>query len=150
MYRVAGRVAGAAVLLGDIAKGFVPALAGQLVDGRPLGLACGVAAMVGHIAPVTRGFRGGKGVATFGGACWALYPLVTVGLIAAWLITLRLFRKASLGSIVMAVLLPIGVVLRGRSWWEVLVIGLAAGVIILRHRSNIARLFGRAEHAISE
>src|SRR5689334_17894800 len=64
VYRLAGRRAGAMVFLGDFAKGALAAGVGLAVGGRALGLACGAAAVAGHIAPVTRRFRGGKGVAT--------------------------------------------------------------------------------------
>ncbi len=151
MYRVAGRRAGVAVLIGDVLKGFVPAALGYLADGRPLGVACGIAAMLGHVFPITRGFRGGgKGVATLSGACCFLYPLVSLGLFVVWVLTMRLSRTASLGSLAMAVLLPVGIAIRGYPAWEVVAMGLAAGVVILRHWSNIRRIASNEEHLISE
>lgn len=147
-YRLAGKRAGVAVLVGDVLKGLVPAAVGFLADGRPLGLACGIAAMLGHILPATRRFRGGKGVATLGGACWFLYPLVALGLMAVWGLTLRVSRTAALGSLVMALLLPVGVGLRGRPRWEVAATAGAAAVIVVRHRANIVRIVRREEHAL--
>ena len=47
---------------------------GWAVGGHGLGVACGVAAVVGHVLPVTRGFRGGKGVATGAGMAVVLFP----------------------------------------------------------------------------
>ena len=150
MYRVAGRRAGAAVLLGDVLKGFVPAAIGFLADGRSLGLACGLAAMVGHILPLARTPRvGGKGVATLGGVCWFLYPLVTVGLIAIWVLTLRIFRTASVGSLAMAAALPFGVALRGRPAWEVAAMAGGAVVIFIRHWSNIKRIARNEERRVA-
>lgn len=149
MYRVAGRRAGAAVLIGDVLKGLVPAALGYLADGRPLATACGLAAMVGHIAPLTRGFRGGKGVSTLGGACVLLHPLVGLCLLLVWAVVMRIFRVASVGSLVMAVLLPVGVAVRGRPGWEVAAMAGAAVVIFVRHWSNIVRLVRNEERALS-
>src|SRR4051812_39974792 len=72
--RTMGRRAGALVLLGDLGKGVVATAVGQAAGGAAVGVACGVAAVVGHIFPVTRGFRGGKGVAAGGGGGPGLLP----------------------------------------------------------------------------
>ena len=72
VYRVAGKKAGAIVLIGDLLKGVVPSLVCLLIDGRTLALAAGMAAMIGHVAPITRKFNGGKGVATLTGLCSVL------------------------------------------------------------------------------
>ncbi len=149
VYRVAGRRAGAAVLVGDVLKGFIPAAVGVAAGGRALGLACGIAAMFGHIFPVTRGFRvGGKGVATLGGACWFLYPLVALGLITVWAVLVGTLRMASVGSLAMIVLLPLGVALRGRPGWEVAVMAGAAAVVLVRHWPNIRRIVRREEQVL--
>ncbi len=150
MYRVAGRRAGAAVLIGDMIKGFVPAALGTLADGRPLGVACGLAAMLGHIWPPTRRFKGGgKGVAALGGACWFLYPFVALACIALWAVLLRVVKMASVASLAMAALLPVGVAVRGRPGWEVGLMAAASIVIIIRHRSNIGRI-ARGEERVVE
>ena len=149
MYRVAGRRAGAAVLVGDVLKGLVPTVLGYLADGRPLATACGLAAMVGHVAPVLRGFRGGKGVSTLGGACLVLHPLVSLCIVAVWLLVMRVVRVASVGSLVMVTLLPIGVAIQGRPGWEIAAMAAAAAVIYVRHWSNIVRLVRNEERALS-
>ena len=149
MYRVAGRRAGATVLIGDVLKGLIPTALGYLADGRPLATACGIAAMVGHVAPMLRGFRGGKGVSTLGGACILLHPIVSLCVVAIWALVMRTFRVASVGSLVMALLLPVGVALRGRPGWEVAAMAGAAAVIFVRHWSNIVRLVRNEERALS-
>ena len=148
VYRLAGRRAGIAVLVVDVMKGLLPALAGLIADGHPLGVACGVAAMLGHVFPVGRITHGGKGVATLGGATCALYPLVALALIAIWAVVTPVAKKASIGSLVMAALLPIALLIADRETWEVLVMGASAALVIFRHRSNIIRLLTRTEHAL--
>jgi glycerol-3-phosphate acyltransferase PlsY len=72
-----GQRAARPVLVGDVAKGAVAALAGRLVsrDGEwwPPVLG-GAAAMVGHAWPLFARFRGGRAVATFGGAAGVISP----------------------------------------------------------------------------
>ena len=73
-FRTMGRRAGAIVLAGDVAKGALAAAAGLATGHRAVGVACGLAAVLGHVYPVTRGFRGGKGVATGAGMAIVLLP----------------------------------------------------------------------------
>lgn len=150
VYRVAGPRAGVMVLLGDIVKGFAPALVGLLADGRSLGLAAGLAAMVGHVAPIGRIKRGGKGVATLGGTCLALFPLVSAALIAIWGVVMSRYRKASVGSLVMLGLLPFGVAIDTRSPFEVTLIVAACLLVAFRHYGNIARLIRGREPDIEQ
>ena len=75
--RLLGWRAGAIVLLLDFAKGLIAAGAGMAIGGRPGAFALGVAAIVGHTFPIYR--KGGKGIATGGGALVVLYPLIVVG-----------------------------------------------------------------------
>ena len=70
------------MILLDVAKGFVPALVATLAAGHVAGALAGGAAMLGHWRPLFLGFaKGGKMVATCGGALLGLAPLV--GLIGA-------------------------------------------------------------------
>jgi acyl phosphate:glycerol-3-phosphate acyltransferase len=76
-----GRRAAVPVLVIDVAKGAAAAAAGRLAA-RPgewwPGYAGGAAAMVGHAWPVFAGFRGGRSVATLGGAAAVLSPVSAV------------------------------------------------------------------------
>ena len=147
--RVLGWRRGIWVFVLDAAKGALAAGLGLIVSGRPAGYVLGAAAVLGHVLPVWTRFRGGKGVATGGGVFAVLSPLVFVVLVPLWLLISRLTKKASLASIVIVALLPVGVGLMKRSWWEVGATVLVCVFVMIRHVGNIRRLAGRREHALT-
>lgn len=140
VYRTAGRRAGALTLVGDLCKGAVAAGAGWALGGHGLGVACGVAAVVGHVLPVTRRFRGGKGVATGAGMGLVLYPPAMLAAAAAFVLVARVTRVVALGSIAAAVTLPVGAALLGAPGPELGALALCSGLVVIRHGENIARL----------
>lgn len=146
--RVLGWRRGVWVFVLDIAKGAIASGLGLLVDGRPAGYALGAAAVVGHVFPVWNRFRGGKGVATGGGIFGTLSPLVFVVLVALWFALSRLTHKASIASIVVIVLLPVGVGVMTGELWEVLATAAVCLLVMSRHLGNVKRLLTRQEHAI--
>jgi acyl phosphate:glycerol-3-phosphate acyltransferase len=150
LYRVLGWKYAIPVALFDIAKGVVPVLvfAPQILDSQLFALACGVAAIVGHVFSVFVGFKGGKGVATAAGVMLALTPLALAVAAAVWALVVLLTGYVSLGSIAAAAVLPLAVYLLENPrtpellWIDTLV---AAGVIFL-HRRNIQRLLKGTEN----
>jgi glycerol-3-phosphate acyltransferase PlsY len=141
VWRTYGARLGLPVALLDVAKGFAPVLVATLADGHLAGALTGAAAMLGHWRPVFLGFsRGGKVVATCGGAFFGLAPLVGLAGAAVWLAVFAATRYASVSSIVAAAALPVVALLLGEPW-PVLVfsIGAALAVLVL-HRANLARL----------
>jgi len=94
-FRVLGWKAGAVVFGLDLAKGALAALVGLLVAGHEGAFVLGGAAIVGHMLPVTRRFRGGRGVATGAGVVLVVFPLLTLGGAIVWLVVVRLTHKAS-------------------------------------------------------
>lgn len=145
VYRVAGRRAGVIVLVGDLLKGALPAAAGLALGGRTWAVAAGAAAVLGHVVPATRGFRGGKGVATAGGMALVVWPVVSLVLVVLFAAVSRLSGAASLGSLAIAVGLPTGVALSGRPGWEVAAAAALAVVVVARHHENIRRLLSGRE-----
>lgn len=145
VYRTAGRRAGLVVFAADVGKGIAAVALGMAVAGRPLALACWVASTVGHVLPVTRRFRGGKGVATGGGGSIVLFPVLAVGSIVLFALVARVSGKASMGSIAIAVALPTAVAATGNGVGESLVaVGISA-LVLLRHLANIQRLIAGDE-----
>ena len=91
--RALGAKYGVLVFLLDAAKGAIPVV--LTLGYRPIAFACAAAAIVGHMFPVMRHFKGGKGVATGGGVLLPLHPPVMIGTLIAWLLIILLFRRAT-------------------------------------------------------
>lgn len=147
--RVLGKRYGYAVFVADLLKGLMAVrIALWLARFDPskaywIGILAAFFVVVGHSFPVWLRFRGGKGVAAAAGACLGLVPLVTLIAVVVWVVTFLIFRYVSLASIVAAVVLALAALLLGYAADPVLLIFtcLIAALIILRHRSNIIRLF---------
>ncbi len=121
---------------------------GWAVGGHGLGVACGVAAVVGHVAPATRRFQGGKGVATGTGMAIVLFPAAAALAVVAFGVAAALSRTASLGSIAATAVLPLAAAALGAPGREVTALGVCALLIIGRHRTNIERLLGGEERRL--
>jgi glycerol-3-phosphate acyltransferase PlsY len=129
------------VILLDVAKGFAPALAATLASGHVAGALAGGAAMLGHWRPLFLRFaRGGKMVATCGGALFGLAPLVGLAGVLVWAVVFALTRYASVASILAAASLPLAALLLGEPWPVLVFAGAAALGVLVLHRANLARL----------
>ena len=148
VYRTAGRRAGVLVLAGDVLKGAVAAGLGWVVGDHVLGVACGAAAVAGHVFPVHRRFRGGKGVATGGGATLVLFPLLAVLAVVAFAVVVKVGRRVSVASLMLAVGIPAGAAATGAPGVEVALLAAMGAAIVFRHAGNIARLLGGTESTI--
>jgi len=141
VWRVYGRWYGLPVVLLDTLKGFAPALAATLVVGHGAGVLAGAAAMLGHWRPLfLRWQRGGKMVATAGGAFLGVAPLVGGCSAAVWIALFLLLRYASVASIVGAATLPLWAWLLDYPWPVVAFGGFAAVGVLVLHRGNLRRL----------
>jgi len=169
--RALGRRWGLVCLVLDIAKGLVPTAAAGLVitagevelTAARVGLwvVVGLAAVLGHVFPVTLGWQGGKGVATSIGVGLGLFPYFSYPMAAAvgcYLLVRGLTGYVSLGSLALAVTFPawfVGFAL-WRGWpmavcWPLLLVAVAVGLLIVaRHRENLGRLLRGQEHKASE
>ena len=128
----------AATLLLDGAKGALAVLlAGRY--GPDMAVLAGGGAVIGHVAPVWLGFKGGKGVATALGVLLALSWPVGVLAMATWLAVAALARISSLAALVALAASPV------YAWFladpqRAQLAAFLAIVVWLRHHENIRRI----------
>lgn len=148
VYRVAGFKAGAMVLIGDALKGAIAAGVGRAIGGPTLGLVIGLAAVVGHCFPIYRWGKGGKGVATAGGAGLVVFPFLAIALTALWFLIARVLNKASIGSIAVLIGAPLIVLAFGADGRDVALLGAVCLLVLSRHHANIRRLLKGEEGSL--
>jgi acyl phosphate:glycerol-3-phosphate acyltransferase len=154
--RILGFRAGIAVALIDLAKGLAAVILVSRIAALPGSwgpVSCAIAAVIGHIFPVFAGFRGGKGVATAGGAGIALFPILSPICLACFFIVLVLSRRVVVASLSAALSLPVLYIVScqlGTAFDESrLTFAIAVFIIIvLTHRANISRLIRGEEKKI--
>lgn len=146
--RLFGWKLGLVVFLFDMGKGALASGVGLVLDGNRGAYVLGVAAVVGHVLPAWRRFRGGRGVATSAGALLVLFPLIALGIAALWLVIARGLRKASIASLVCAILSPTLVAVTGHSTADIAVTSAISVIVGLRHLSNLQRLITGREHGL--
>jgi glycerol-3-phosphate acyltransferase PlsY len=141
VWRTFGRAYGVPVVFLDTAKGFVPAFVFFHAVSPLAGVLAGGAAMLGHARPVFLRFeKGGKMVATTGGAFLGVAPVIGAAGAVVWLAAFLLTRYASVASILAAVALPVAAFVLGEPWPVILFAVAAAAAVIFLHRANIGRL----------
>ena len=132
----------------DAGKGALAAGLGLALDGRPLAYWCGAAAVVGHMFPVLRQFKGGKGVATGSGVLLIVQPILAPLAVGLWWLVTKVTGKAALGSVIAVALVPIGLIVQEKAAWEFLAVAGLCALILVKHAGNIVRLIRREEHSL--
>jgi len=142
VFRASGPGAGLLVATLDIIKGAASvALADRLGGDASVSAAAACAAVVGHVFPVWLGFRGGKGVATAWGAFSVLTPIAASLAFVVFAATVWITRYVSLGSILASAALPSFAYAMHSSRPVVMAAVATAILVILRHRTNLGRLW---------
>ncbi|MFM2484666.1 glycerol-3-phosphate 1-O-acyltransferase PlsY [Celerinatantimonas yamalensis] len=147
VYRLGGRFPAVLVLLLDIIKGVIPVWSGYFVGLPPVVLGgIAIAVCFGHMFPIFFHFEGGKGVAT---ALGAVLPIgLDLGglLIATWLVVLLITGYSSAAALITVLLAPLFTWLIKPEY--TLPVSMLACLIILRHHTNISRLWNQTEAKI--
>ena len=153
VFRVLGWKIGLLVFLADALKGALPVLflPPRIADARePIvwAIACGVAAIAGHVRPIFLKLRrGGKGVATAAGVFFALAPIPMAVTFAVFVVVVLASGYVSLGSMLSAIVLPTLLLLTlGPRSPLFVVSAVVAAFVFWTNRSNIGRLRRGEEH----
>ena len=153
VFRVLGWKIGIAVFLADALKGALPVLflPPRIVSPRdPVvwAIACGIAAIAGHVRPIFLGLRrGGKGVATAAGVFFALAPIPMAVTFAVFVGVVLGTGYVSLGSLISAVVLPVLLLVTLGPRAPLFAVSTVIALFVFwTHRTNIARLRRGEEH----
>jgi acyl phosphate:glycerol-3-phosphate acyltransferase len=167
--RVVGKGAGATVLAVDMLKGAMAIIVTQLayqsnsplltwapVEVNPtqwfawIAVLAGLAVVLGHSKSIWLKFSGGKSVATGLGLLLALNWQVGLLAFGIFAVVLALSRIVSLSSILSVSAVPVLMILLHQPLAYVL-LGLVGGsYVVVRHRSNIQRLWAGTEPRLGQ
>ncbi len=138
---VIGKVYGALVMLFDIAKAFAASrIARALFPSLAVAvLLAGLGAVIGHVFPFYLKFRGGKGLAAFGGMVMAYNPWYFLALLCFGLILMVIANCSYVMPMSAAALFPVLVLLQSKNLLFFLIAAAASAIIIVKHWSNIEK-----------
>jgi glycerol-3-phosphate acyltransferase PlsY len=157
--RVLGKRFGYPVFVVDFGKGLAAVTVGMMIakSAQPspkfidlCGAGTAIFSVVSHSYPIWLGFKGGKGVATSLGSLFGLNWVAASIACVVWILIFQVTRYVSLSSIAAAAALPLTIaimlLLKQLQTPILLYFSLClAAIIIMRHRSNLSRLFNGTE-----
>lgn len=109
----------------------------------------GLFAVIGHIFPCYFSFKGGKGVATAGGMVFMIDWRIALILLGIFFVVVLVTRFVSLGSIIMAILYPVFMLIFYKSAVLTVIALVFTLIVVVAHRGNIVKLINGTESKIS-
>ncbi|BCN31309.1 glycerol-3-phosphate 1-O-acyltransferase PlsY [Anaeromicropila herbilytica] len=153
--RTLGKKAGLLTFAGDLLKAIIPIVAfGMIANdghvyGQMLTLCTGLGVVIGHNFPVTLGFKGGKGIACMSAVILTFDLRITLIALIVFILTVVITRYVSLGSLLISLVLPLGVLVFYPSSIHMLFVSLIFTVFaFIKHQANIKRLLNGTENKI--
>jgi acyl phosphate:glycerol-3-phosphate acyltransferase len=151
--RSGNKAAAAMTLLGDALKGLIPVWwVQQYGDQYGIGDAgvalVALAVFIGHLWPVFFRFVGGKGVATALGVLIGLNGWLGLATMVTWLVIAYAFRYSSLAALIASIFAPFYYGLLFGTDIKLLGVLIMSGLLVYRHRNNIANLIAGKESRI--
>jgi len=130
----------------DISKGAIPCY--FMMGNNALMLACGMAAVVGHVFPVFYGFKGGKGAGTLLGVIIVYEPSAVIYLLATWFVSLVLTGYVGFSTILATLVLLVYSFFYGDLYF-IIFSAVSLLFIAFNHRDNIRRMRRGEENRFS-
>lgn len=158
--RTLGKVAALLVIVGDMVKGILAFIIGNLIISNSIppeitinvigigGMAGGISAIAGHNWPLYFGFRGGKGILTSFSVVLMMDWKLGLILLGLFVIIVALTRFVSLGSIIASIAFPITAFIKGNGIVFTVFAAILAVLATIMHRSNIKRLLTGTERKL--
>lgn len=138
---VLGKSYGFVVMVVDIVKAYLSAKIARLLFPKLViaGMVAGLGAIIGHMFPFYLNFRGGKGLAAYGGMVLAFEPGMFLLFIVTGLALMVICNVTVVLPVYAALLFPVLVWFRTGNAAMVMVAAVASVILILRHRGNVRR-----------
>lgn len=137
-----GAVWGGAVLIFDMAKAFIAVKLAECIfpESMIAGVIAGGMAVIGHIFPFYLKFKGGKGLACFGGLILALSWQIFLVLLTIGILLAIIMDFACVIPISSAILFPIIYAIKVGNVIIFILLAICSTVIIYKHYENIKRI----------
>ncbi len=147
--RLHGKKYAGMVFAGDVLKGTIPVVIGQLLG---LSYVClgwiTLACVLGHMFPIFFKFKGGKGVATALGCFFGIHVMFGLICLFIWLLVAWLKRYSSLASIVMISSGPFLAMLLLHTENIFFPLFVLTIIVLYKHKENITRLIQGEESKV--
>lgn len=153
--RTGKKLAAAATLLGDGAKGWLAVFLTEIifrsavVPSYKMSLVA-IAVVLGHMYPVFHRFQGGKGVSTALGVLLAINVWLAACTAATWIVIAFFFRISSLAAVIAAVSAPFFCYLLYGLHPFTGAVSVIALLLLWRHKSNLRNLLAGTEGRIGD
>lgn len=143
--------AGILVGIHDIGKGVLAVLLAELIfpELAYIGAVAGVACVLGHIFPIFMRFKGGKGFASYIGMTVALNWKFALIILAMVVIVTLITDYIVVGTVTTVVAVPVALGLFSQSVILPVILCVATGVILYKHRENYVRIWKGTEIGLS-
>jgi glycerol-3-phosphate acyltransferase PlsY len=155
--RTLGPGPAAIVMIGDTLKGFLAVLLCKELVGLPYVVVLGAfLSILGHNFSIFLGFKGGKGVATSLGMIVGFHWLIGLCAFGIWVLLVGVIRYISIASSIAALSVPAMMFFAPQLFhthipvvYQVISL-IAALLIVVKHRSNFARLAKGTEPKVGQ